>query len=111
MHKLLGYIVALRFVDFRLAAMFVGFGILLVKHLAFAGQLVPDEVFGMLGMTEEHIGELAKGKAVAYTLEEGSADELAIGVAQFLPVPSAKMVGYLRQDGPDTMDVEVSAHG
>lgn len=66
---------------------------------------------GLLGMTEEQISELAEGKPVSYSLDEGSADELAVGVARYLPVPAAKVAGHLKQEDPGTMDVGVSAHG
>ena len=89
----------------------VGLGIFLLAQLAFAGQPAPAEVFHLLDMSGETVNDLAQGKPVGYALDEGSADEIAVGVAHYLPMPSAKVAERLRQDDPDTMDVEVSAHG
>jgi len=87
------------------------FGLMLLGSPACAGQPSPAEVFKLLEMTGDQIEELAQGKAVAYALEEGSADELAVGVALYVPVPPAKVAARFKQDDPDTMDVDVMAHG
>lgn len=78
---------------------------------AWADTPPPEEVLGVLGMSQEQIAELAQGQPVAYPLEEGSADELAVGVAWLLPMPLAKVAARLRQDDGIGLDTEVVAHG
>lgn len=97
--------------DFGFSARLAGFGILLFAHQAFAGQPMPEEVFGILGMTEENIRELAEGRPVAYVLDEGRADELSVGIARYLPLPSASVADRLKRDEPAILDVDVSARG
>ncbi|WP_411726013.1 hypothetical protein [Methyloglobulus sp.] len=78
---------------------------------AFAEPPVVEEVLGVLGMGKKQIAELAQGKRVVYALSERSADELAVGIAWLLPVPLAKVAGHLRLEYPDSLDVDVTAHG
>ncbi len=78
---------------------------------AFAESPTVEEVLGVLGMDKGQIAELAQGQPVAYALSEGSADELAVGIAWYLPVPLSKVAGHLRQEYPDSLDVDVTAHG
>jgi hypothetical protein len=94
---------------FKLIGM--GLGIFLWGQFACAGQPVPAEVFNLLEMNEEQVDELAQGKVLGYTLGEGSADELAVGVARYIPVHVGKVAHHLKKDDPDTMDVDVSASG
>jgi hypothetical protein len=72
---------------------------------------VVEEVLRVLGMDKGQIVELAQGRPVAYALSESRADELAVGLAWYLPVPLNKVAGLLRLDYPDSLDVNVSAHG
>lgn len=79
--------------------------------VAFAAPPATEEVLGVLGMEGAQIADLAQGRPVAYALDEGSADELAVGVAWYFPAPLADVVRHLRQGNPDLLDVDVSAHG
>jgi hypothetical protein len=78
---------------------------------AFAEPPAVEEVLGVLGMDKGQIAELEQGQPVAYALSEGSADELAVGLVWYLPVPLDKVAGQLRLEDPDLLDVDVTAHG
>jgi hypothetical protein len=78
---------------------------------AFAESPTAEEVLGVLGMDKGQIAELAQGQPIAYALNEDSADELAVGLAWYLPVPLDKVAGQLRLETPDLLDVDVTAHG
>ena len=69
------------------------------------------EVLAVLGMDKRQIEELAQGQPVAYALDEGNADELAMGVVWYLPVPLIRVAEHLRPEYPDPLDVDVTAHG
>jgi hypothetical protein len=60
---------------------------------AFAESPAVEEVLGVLGMDKGQIAELEQGQPVAYALSEGSADELAVGLVWYLPVPLDKVAG------------------
>jgi len=92
-------------------AWLLGIGFILLGRLGLAEAPVPEEVFGVLGMEPGQIAELAHGQPVTYALPEGSADELAVGIAWYLPVALAKVAGHLREEDPDSLDVDVTAHG
>lgn len=64
-----------------------------------------------MGMDKGQIAQLAQGQPVVYALSEGRTDEFAIGVVWYLPVPLAKVAGHLRLEYPDSLDVDVTAHG
>jgi hypothetical protein len=93
------------------AARLLGTGFILLGVPAFSAPPAVEEVLGVLGMEKDQIAELAQGQPVAYALSENSADELAVGVAWHLPVPLAKVAGHLRLEHPDSLDVDVTAHG
>ena len=93
------------------AAWVLGISIILLGIPAFAEPPVVEEVLGVLGMDKSQIAELAQGQPVAYALSESRTDELAVGVALYLPVPLAKVVEHLRPEDPDYLDVDVTAHG
>ena len=78
---------------------------------AFAEPPPVDEVLGVLGLDKGQIAELAQGQPVAYALSEGSTDELAAGVVWYLPVATAKVAGHLGPENPESLDVDVTAHG
>ena len=78
---------------------------------AFAEPPAVEEVLGVLGMNKGQIAELEQGQPVAYALSEGRADELAVGLVWYLPVPLDKVAGQLRLGDPDLLDVDVTAHG
>ena len=78
---------------------------------AFAEPPPVEEVLGVLGLDKGQIDTLAKGHPVAYPLNEGRADELAVGIAWYLPVATDKVAGQLRLEDPDLLDVGVTAHG
>lgn len=78
---------------------------------AFAAPPAVEEVLSLLGMDQGQITELAQGKPVTYALAENGADDLAMGIALYLPVSSAKMSRYLQQENPDPLDVDVTAYG
>jgi hypothetical protein len=86
--------------------------VLLLLHLpAIAETPSVEAVLAVLGMDAGQIAELAQGKPVTYSLKEGSADELGVGLAWYLPVPLLKVTGQLRLENPDLLDVDVTAHG
>ena len=95
----------------RRAAAWAGLAGLLLGFAALAEPPAAEEVFGVLGLDQEQMAELAQGQPVAYSLHEGSADELGVGVAMRLPVPLAEVAAYLRRDHSDSLDIEVTAHG
>ena len=78
---------------------------------AFAEPPVVEEVLRVLGMDKGQIAELEQGQPVAYALSEGGADELAVGLAWYLQVPLDKVAGQLQREDPDSLDVDVTAHG
>ena len=78
---------------------------------AFAEPPGVEQVLGVLGMDKGQIAELAQGQPIAYALSEGRDDELAGGVAWYLPVPLSKVAGHLRQVYPESLDIDVTAHG
>jgi len=93
------------------AASLLGMALALPGNPGLAAPPAPEEVFGVLGMAPGQIAELAQGRPVAYALDEGSADELAVALAWYLPAPVAEVVKHLRQGDPDLLDVDVTAHG
>ncbi|MEF3076888.1 hypothetical protein V2P20_17825 [Methylobacter sp. Wu1] len=78
---------------------------------AFAEQPAIEEILSVLGMNKAQINELAQRQPIVYDLSEGRSDEIAAGIAWYLPVPLAKVAGQLRTDDPDLLDVDVTAHG
>lgn len=79
--------------------------------LAAAAPPGSEEMLGALGMDSAQIADLAKHRPVTFALPEGSADELAVGIAWLFPVPVAEVLPHLRKDNPDLLDVDVNAHG
>ncbi|MFM8332835.1 MAG: hypothetical protein ACKN9T_14215 [Candidatus Methylumidiphilus sp.] len=79
--------------------------------LAHANPPKPEDVFALLGLDGPQIEALAQGKIVAYPLAESSADELANGIALYVPGPVADAIAYLRQGDPKAIDAEVSIYG
>lgn len=77
----------------------------------FAEPPVVEEVLGVLGMDKAQITELAQGQPVAYALSEESSDELGAGVVWYTQTPLTKVAGHLRLTYPDSLDVNVTAHG
>ena len=92
-------------------AWLLGISFILLGIPAFAEPPAVEEVLGVLGMDKVQIAELAQDQPVAYALSEGRADELAVGVVWYLPVPLAKMVEQLRLEDTGLLDVDVTAHG
>jgi hypothetical protein len=92
-------------------AWLLGISFILLGIPSFAEPSAIEEVLGVLGMDKGQIAELAQGQPVVYALSEGKTDELAIGVVWYLPVPLAKVAGHLRLEYPDSLDVDVTAHG
>lgn len=78
---------------------------------AFAEAPTVEEILSVLGMDRGEIAELTQGSPVTYALSESSADELAMGITWYLPVPLAKVAKQLRRNNPDPLDVDVSAFG
>lgn len=93
------------------AAWLLGICFILLGIPAFAESPGVEEVLGVLGMDKGQIAELAQGQPIAYALSEGRDDELAVGVAWYLPVPLSKVAGHLRQVYPESLDIDVTAHG
>ncbi|MGR8941328.1 MAG: hypothetical protein ACU83P_07035 [Gammaproteobacteria bacterium] len=62
-------------------------------------------------MNKAQIGEIAQGQPMTYALSESRDDELAAGIAWYLPVPLAAVAKHLRQENPDPLDVDVTAYG
>ena len=89
----------------------LGVSFILPETPAFAEPPTVEEVLDVLGMDKGQIAELAQGQPVAYALREGSADELAVGMVWYLPVPLHKVAKQLRLENPDPLDVDVTAHG
>jgi hypothetical protein len=92
-------------------AWLLGIHFILLEIPAFAESPTAEEVLRVLGMDKGQIAELAQGQPVAYALNEGSADELAVGLVWYLPVPLDKVAEQLRLEDPDLLDVDVTAHG
>ncbi|WAK03853.1 hypothetical protein [Methylobacter sp. YRD-M1] len=78
---------------------------------AVAEQPAIEEILSVQGMNKAQINELAQGQPVIYALSEDRSDEIAAGIAWYLPIPLAKVAGQLRTDNPDLLDVDVTAHG
>lgn len=93
------------------AARLFGISLILLGAPAFAQTPAVEEVLGVLGMDSNQIAELAEGHPIAYTLTEGSDDEIAVGLTWYFPVPLSKVAGYLRSDNSITLDVGITAHG
>ena len=89
-------------------AWLLGICVILLGIPAFAEPPAVEEV---LGMDKGQIAELAQGQPITYALSEGRDDELAVGVAWYLPVPLSKVAGHLRQVYPESLDIDVTAHG
>ncbi len=102
---------ALYFFNAITATRLFGISLILLGAPAFAQSPTVEEVLGVLGMDRKQITELTEGQPIAYTLTEGSDDEIAIGLTWYFPVPLSKVAGYLRQDNSITLDVGVTAHG
>ena len=64
----------------------LGISFILPEIPAFAEPPAVEEVLDVLGMDKGQIAELEQGQPVAYALSEGSDDELAVGLAWYLPV-------------------------
>jgi hypothetical protein len=94
-----------------IAAWLWGISFSLLVAPAFAEPPTVEEVLGVLGMDKGQIAKLAHGRPVAYALSEDSADELAAGIAWYLPAPLAKVANHLRRENPDPLDVDVMAYG
>ena len=92
-------------------AWLLGLCFILLGIPAFAEPPGVEEVLGVLGMDKGQIAELAQGQPIAYALSEHSADELAEGVVWYIQVPLDKVVGQLRLENPDLLDVDVTALG
>jgi transcriptional regulator with XRE-family HTH domain len=94
-----------------IAAWLLGISFSQLAAPAFAEPPAVEEVLGVLGMDKGQIAKLAQGRPVAYALSEDSADELAAGIAWYLPVPLAKVANQLRRENPDPLDVDIMAYG
>ncbi|MEI6334356.1 MAG: hypothetical protein WCS87_07335 [Methylococcaceae bacterium] len=99
------------FFDAIAAVRLFGVSLILLGAPAFAETPAVEEVLGVLGMDSAQIAELAEGQPVAYTLNEGSDDEIAVGLVWYLPVPLAKVAGHFRLENSISLDVGVTAHG
>jgi hypothetical protein len=77
---------------------------------AIAEPPVVEEVLIVLGMEKDQLTELTQGEPILFELNEGT-DELASGIALYLPVPLTKVTGQLRLEYPNSLDVDVTAHG
>ena len=89
----------------------LGVCFILLGTSAFAEPLAIEEVLGVLGINKSQIAELEQGQPIAYALSEGRDDELAMGVVRYMPVPLEKVTEHYRLDNPESLDVDVSAHG
>jgi hypothetical protein len=78
---------------------------------AFAESRTVEETLSLLGMDRGQIAELAQGQPVTFALDESSTDELAMGIAWYLPVSLARAAEQLRLENPDPLDVDVTAYG
>jgi hypothetical protein len=94
-----------------IAAWLLGISFSQLVAPAFAEPPAVEEVLGVLGMDKGQIAKLSQGRPVAYALSEDGADELAAGIAWYLPVPLAKVANQLRQENPDPLDVDIMAYG
>ena len=92
-------------------AWLLGIFFILLEIPAFAEFPGVEEVLGVLGMDKDKIVELAENQPIAYALSEGRDDELAVGLAWYLQVPLDKVVGQLRLDNSELLDVDVTTHG
>lgn len=92
-------------------ACLLGISFIVTGIPAFAEPPAVEEVLSVLEMDERQINELAQGQPVIYALSENRSDEIAAGIAWYLPVPLAKVAGHLRTDNPDLLDVDVTVHG
>jgi hypothetical protein len=89
----------------------LGFIFFLMVIPAFAEPPTVDEVLAVSGMDKGQIAELAQGQPVSFALGEIGADDLAVGVAWYLPIPLAKVAGHLRLNHSDSLDIDVTAYG
>ena len=92
-------------------AWLLGISFILSGIPALAEPPAVEEVLGVLGMNKDQIAELEQDQPFAYALNEGSTDELAVGLVWYLVVPLDKVAGQLRLVDPDPLDVDVKAHG
>lgn len=98
--------------DFHIAVMrLFGVSFILWGMPVFAETPAIEEVLSVIGMDNGQIAELSQGKPITYALSESSTDELAMGIVWHLPVSLAKVAKQLRQENPDPLDIDVTAHG
>ncbi len=65
----------------------------------------------LLSIDKSQLTELDKSQPIAYDLNEGSNNELAVGLIWYFSVPLQAVVDKLRTPDPDMLDIDVTAHG
>jgi hypothetical protein len=87
------------------------FGLIGIVFTTFARGNPPsaDEVFNFLELSHAQIRELTEGKAITFSLQSGSADELAVSVVIYIPVPWEKVAKHL-PDNDIAIETDVIAY-
>ena len=69
------------------------------------------EVLALLGMSPGQLAKLERGEIISQPNQEASDKELAMDTALYLPVPLAKVFGYLQRAEVEGIDADILAHG
>lgn len=94
-----------------IALLLFNISLLQLNSRVFASSPAVEDVLRILEMNGPQISELAEGRPVLYNVSENGTDELASGIAWYLPIPLSKVVAQLRIFKPDLLDVDVKAYG
>ena len=89
----------------------IAIGCALTLNLAKADLPASEDVLNRIGVPPAELGDLNQGKVITWNYPDNSDNELAVGIAAYLPTPLAKVIAYVKKGDFAGIDSTITSRG